>query len=157
MKQISSLKSFMPPFILSPFQLNKTTKKSRIKFLLYIINFSSVCLPMFKLLKGWKDERLKEWLSPRVHFRSPSQIHATAFMFHKTAFEDDFPWKNIPKYLTTHFWGGIFALVSSPRSTQSFLSPLLSSFATLGFTLDDVKRKTLWDSWDSVVKRTHNS
>ena len=44
----------MRPFILSPFQLNKTTKKSRIKFLLYIYNklFFYMFTPLFKLLKG---------------------------------------------------------------------------------------------------------
>jgi hypothetical protein len=41
---------------------------------------------------------------PRAHYRSPSRIHATAFLFHKTAFEDDFFLKKYPeKYLTTHF------------------------------------------------------
>lgn len=42
------------PFTLSPFQLNKTTKKSRINFLLYIYNkpFLRMFTPCFKLLKG---------------------------------------------------------------------------------------------------------
>ena len=49
MKQISSLKSFMRPFILSSFQLNKTIKKSRIKiFIIYIINLFFVCLSLFQ-------------------------------------------------------------------------------------------------------------
>ena len=49
MKQISSLKSFMPPFILSSFQLNKTTKKSRIKFfIIYNKTFFLYVYPCFK-------------------------------------------------------------------------------------------------------------
>ena len=46
----------MRPFILSSFQLNKTTKKSRIKFLLYIYNklFFHMFYPLLKTTERMK-------------------------------------------------------------------------------------------------------
>ena len=94
-------------------------KKSRIKFLLYIINYFFICLPLFKLLKGWMVEWNRRGRSGLDSVRLRHFVE-WSLCFEKSTSRMHFYVKYIPKYLTTRFWGCIFAVLKVHHGLHRF-------------------------------------